>query len=135
MANLSTLALSHCQAQALYKFQVMANRFILSTPKLLQHFLSTLSTLTILHIYFLINCFLLQVFGDSATVLRFSPVALPQNFFFGSPLPPKNYPPVGLRFSTVSTYPFYYFLFLILISFSFSSSQCLSANLFTHTFL
>ena len=85
MANLSTLALS--QAQALYKSQVMANRFILSTPKLPQHLLSTLSTLTILHI-FLNHCFLLPVFGDSATVLRFSPVALPQNFFFWfSPTP------------------------------------------------
>ena len=96
----------------------------------LQHSPSTFSTLTILY-YLLI--FFLPVFRDSARVLRFSPGAQPQIFL--SPPPPKNYPQVGLRFSTVSTYPIYSCLFLILVFFSFSSSQCWSANFFTPTFL
>ena len=101
------------------------------TPSALsQHFLHSYHFM----LYFLNNQYFISVFGHSARVLRFSPVAQPPNFFC-PPLPPENYPLVGIRFSTVSTYPFYYCLFLILVSFFLSSSQCRSANVFNPTFL
>ena len=57
MANLSTLAFS--------KFQVMANGLMLSTPKLSQHFLSTLSTLTNIYIYIYIYIYIQYIYTET----------------------------------------------------------------------